>query len=152
VGWAALVAGMRALHGDVTAVGTGRYQPRRHMRADGSRLVYSATGNRAGKTALETALLKPTSQVDGMPPLSFFANWTIDQNGVYFYPAQSPKTLSYFDFATKKVRSIYELRNDSYEVGTSPSIGVSISPDGRYILYAAAEVLNTDIMLVEHFH
>jgi hypothetical protein len=74
-----------------------------------------------------------------MPPLSFGENWTIDRNGVYFYPAQSPKTLSYFDFATKKVLPIYEVRNSPYEVGASWSLGLSVSPDGRFILNSEIE-------------
>jgi len=114
-------------------------------------MVYFAAGNIAGKTVLETTSLKPTgteSQVEGMPPLSFVANWTINGNGVYFFPEQFPKTLSYFDFATKEVRQIYEVGKGH----NSYSMGLSVSPDGRYLLYNVAEPSSKDIMLVEHFH
>jgi len=142
-----------AAGGDATTVSTTRgFGP---LESFDGQVVYFATGNSAGKTVLETASLKPTgteSQLMGMPPLSFNENWTIDRNGVYFFPAQSPRTLSYFDFVTKKVRRIYEVGNSSYEVGASWSLGLSVSPDGRYILYPAADTPNGDIMLVENFH
>jgi hypothetical protein len=112
-------------------------------------VVYFATANWAGKVVLEMASLKPTgteSQLEEMPPLAFAANWTIDRDGIYFYSAQSPTSLSYFDFVTQKVRQLYEVGDGCSEVGTSASLGLSVSPDGRYILYPVAESPNSDIM------
>jgi len=120
------------------------------------KMVYFAAGNIAGKTVLESASLKPTgteSKVEGMPPLASGAKWTIHGNGIYFYPEQFPKTLSYFDFTTKKVRQIYEVVDLRRSLDKSMSgLGLSVSPDGRYILYPMAERSSSDIMLVEHFH
>jgi Tol biopolymer transport system component/DNA-binding winged helix-turn-helix (wHTH) protein len=96
---------------------------------------------------LETASLKPTGTetlVKGMPALSFAANWATVRDGVYFYPAGSPGTLSYFDFATEEVRPVFEVGRGSY-------YGLSISPDGRYALYAKIEGINSDIMLINNF-
>jgi len=115
------------------------------------KMVYFAAGNIAGKTVLESASLNPTgteSKVEGMPPLALAANWTINGNGVYFIPEQFPKTLSYFDFATKEVRQIYDVGKGH----NSYSMGLSVSPDGRYLLYNVAEPSGKDIMLVDHFH
>jgi glutathione-regulated potassium-efflux system ancillary protein KefC len=43
---------------------------------------------------------------------------------VYFYPAQDFRTLSYFDFATKRVHPVFKVTGGSF-------YGISASPDGR---------------------
>jgi len=96
---------------------------------------------------LQMASLNPTgteSRVEGTPPLSFAANWTLVRDGVYFFPAEDYMTLSYFDFATKRVRPVFK-------VGGGVFFGASVSPDGRYILYAQFDDLRSEIMLVNGF-
>ncbi|HTZ47225.1 MAG TPA: winged helix-turn-helix domain-containing protein [Verrucomicrobiae bacterium] len=109
--------------------------------------VFFAVHN--GKHArLESASLKPTGTenlVQGMPALSFAANWAIVQDGAYFYPADSPETLTYFNFATETVRPVFEVGRGSY-------YGLSISPDGRYALYSQLEGITSDIMLINNFY
>jgi Tol biopolymer transport system component/DNA-binding winged helix-turn-helix (wHTH) protein len=95
---------------------------------------------------LQMASLNPTgteSRVEGMPPLSFSANWTLVRDGVYFFPAEDYMTLSYFDFATKRVRPVFKAGGVFF--------GASVSPDGRYILYAQFDDLRSEIMLVNGF-
>jgi Tol biopolymer transport system component/DNA-binding winged helix-turn-helix (wHTH) protein len=110
------------------------------------RWAYFAHG---GSTwTLQMASLNPTgteSRVEGMPPLSFGANWTLVREGVYFFPAEAPRTLSYFDFATKRARPVFK-------AGGGVFLGTSVSPDGRYILYAQFDDARSDIMLVNDFH
>ena len=108
--------------------------------------VYFAVSSGA-TTTLEVASLNPTGtefRVEGMPPLSFVANWTIVREGVYFYPAEDFRTLSYFDFATKRVHPVFKVTGGSF-------FGISVSPDGRYILYAMLDQGRSDIMLVDGF-
>jgi Tol biopolymer transport system component/DNA-binding winged helix-turn-helix (wHTH) protein len=97
---------------------------------------------------LQMASLNPTgteSRVEGMPPLSLGANWTLVRDGVYFFPAEDFMTLSYFDFATKRARPVFK-------VGGGVFLGTSVSPDGRYILYAQFDDARSDVMLVNDFH
>jgi hypothetical protein len=84
--------------------------------------------------------------VDGVPPLSFVANWDIVLAGVYFFPMDDILTLNYFDFSTRRVRPIFQISGG----GAFP--GLSVSPDGRYILYPELDDYRSDIMLVENFH
>jgi Tol biopolymer transport system component len=96
---------------------------------------------------LEFATLNPTGteyRVEGMPPLSFVANWTIVRGGVYFFPAGAFKTLSYFDFATKQTREVLTVSSGAF-------FGLSVSSDGRYLLYTQIEDHRGDIMLVDQF-
>jgi Tol biopolymer transport system component len=74
-----------------------------------------------------------------------YSNWTLVPGGIYFVPAAAPRSMRYFDFATKQIRTVFELDKDF-------DGGLSISPDGRWILYSQVDQVDSDIMLVEHFH
>src|SRR5258707_13837779 len=80
----------------------------------------------------------------GLPPISSWTLWTIAARGIYFLPADAPMSLRYFDFTTKQIRELFKLDKDFDD-------GLSVSPDGRYLLYAQVDEENTDIMLVENF-
>ncbi|MGC1904612.1 MAG: winged helix-turn-helix domain-containing protein [Candidatus Acidiferrum sp.] len=85
-----------------------------------------------------------TKSVDGLPPIRVFSLWTVAPGGIYFVPTDSPRSLCYFDFATKKIRHIFEMQKDFNH-------GLSISPDGRWILYSQLDEVNSDIMVIHHF-
>ena len=109
------------------------------------RYVYFASSASNG-TSLQRASLGPIgteSPVEGIPALSFAANWTIVRDGIYFFPGDDFTTLSFFDFASKQVRQILE--------GQLVFYGVSVSPDQRYIVYARHEIPKRDVMLVDNF-
>jgi Tol biopolymer transport system component/DNA-binding winged helix-turn-helix (wHTH) protein len=93
-----------------------------------------AVGQR--KSGSETA-------VDGFPELGGL--WTVVQEGIYFVPANAPRSVSYFDFSTRQVRPVFEVEKDFDE-------GLSVSTDGRWIIYSQIGEVNSDIMLVNGFH
>jgi len=114
---------------------------------DGQTLYFAE--NNGTSFTLHKASLNPTgteSQVDGLPTLSFVANWDVVPGGVYFFPMDDILTLNYFDFSARKVRPILKISGG----GAFP--GLSVSPDGRYILYPELDDYRSDIMLVENFH
>lgn len=84
------------------------------------------------------------SKLKGMPVIEGQTQWTVASEGIYFVPADAPKSVRYFDFATKQVHKVFETEKAS-------SYGMSVSPDGRWILYTQAGEDNSDIMLVENF-
>jgi Tol biopolymer transport system component len=85
------------------------------------------------------------SEVDGLPRLVNSELWTVSAGGIYFVPVEAPRSVRYFDFASKQIRPIFEVDRDF-------GSGLSVSSDGRWIMYSQVADVNSDIMLVEHFH
>ena len=69
------------------------------------------------------------------------------KEGIYFIPRPDSAgrySIQFFNFATKKIRSLSTIEGpiDAY---------LSVSPDGRWILYSQIDQLGSDLMLVENF-
>jgi len=111
------------------------------------RTVYFASHEREStlKKVPLPGQLGTESEVNGLPRLRYSSVWTLSPSGIYFVPADAPGSVHYFDFATKQTHSVFE-------VDTDLASGLSVSPDGRWILYSRLGDENSDIMLVEHFH
>jgi Tol biopolymer transport system component/DNA-binding winged helix-turn-helix (wHTH) protein len=93
------------------------------------------------KTSLRTA--PGQSMLGGMPVIDDHSCWTIVSGGIYFVPATNLKSIQYFDFITNQVRQVFTTEKSFVN-------GLSVSTDGRWILYTQEEG-NTDIMLVNRF-
>lgn len=76
-------------------------------------------------------------------------HWAVAANGIYFTdPDTKPlPALKVLDVETGKVRTIATIQEDISCCGQS----LTVSPDGRSILYANQDSVSTDIMLVENF-
>jgi Tol biopolymer transport system component/DNA-binding winged helix-turn-helix (wHTH) protein len=83
-------------------------------------------------------------EVSGMPKISGEHQWSLVQDGIYFTPQDRPRSICFFDFLTRKTREIFKADKDLDE-------GMSISPDGRYMLYTQIDENNANIMLVNNF-
>jgi|SRR5882724_10507844 len=59
-------------------------------------------------------------------------------------PTIPPSTSATLAYATKRIRRVFEIQKDF-------AMGLSVSPDGRWILYSQVGEVNSDIMLVDHF-
>ena len=75
--------------------------------------------------------------------------YDVVEDGVYFVPPSTPEagfSLQFLRFATGAVEHVMSLERQ-------PPIGIflSVSPDGRSILYSQREDYQSDIMLVENF-
>jgi dipeptidyl aminopeptidase/acylaminoacyl peptidase len=74
-------------------------------------------------------------------------NWEVVEQGIYFIPtpgADRRYFIKFHDFATDKIKPVAELDKQL-------SWGISVSPDGRSILYSQLESASSDLMLVEDF-
>jgi Tol biopolymer transport system component/DNA-binding winged helix-turn-helix (wHTH) protein len=112
---------------------------------DGKTLYFASNHDRSTLKRIDLPAQPGTeSKVDGMPQVRVAELWTLYRGGTYFVPADAPRSLRYFNFATKQIRPIFEVDKDF-------DSGLSISPDGRWILYSLLGHQSSDIMIVDHF-
>lgn len=85
-----------------------------------------------------------SGEIEGMPAVNDQSQYTVVAGGIYYVPADAPKSVWYFDSATRKARKIFDAEKHHNN-------SLSVSPDGRWILYTQIDRPNSDIMLVENF-
>jgi Tol biopolymer transport system component/DNA-binding winged helix-turn-helix (wHTH) protein len=115
---------------------------------DGKTLYFASDEGNDIATLKKVALSgQPGTESEINPSLRVNASqsWLLSSTGIYFVPAESPRSVRFFEFASRRVRTIFE---SDHGIRT----GFSISPDGRWILYAQLGDPTGDIMLVDHFH
>jgi Tol biopolymer transport system component/DNA-binding winged helix-turn-helix (wHTH) protein len=74
-------------------------------------------------------------------------SFDLSERGIYFIPDRDEKgrtSLSYYEFATRSTRVIHHIEKPI-------AWGLSVSPDGREVLYTQADNYGSDLMLVENF-
>ncbi len=88
-------------------------------------------------------------QVPGLLSAGYWRYWAVLDDGIYFVsPAASARpALKFFSFATHRVTQLGVLERDPLQ---GPP-GLTVSTNGRWILYAQADHSISDIMLVENF-
>jgi len=134
-----------ATGGDATVITTSPDGTFPQESFDGEELYFAARNVNTGlrKVALKDGFAD--APVEGLPVVLNQDLWTIAPHGIYFVAATKPKTLEYYDFATKTIREIFKVEKEF-------DSGLSVSPDGRYLLYSQVEENNADIMVVNYFH
>ena len=69
------------------------------------------------------------------------------KDGIYFIPERGTdrkSSIQFLSFATGKVKIVAPISG-------SPSEGLSVSPDGRSLLFSQDDEAGSDLMLVENF-
>ncbi|HSE37763.1 MAG TPA: protein kinase, partial [Blastocatellia bacterium] len=81
----------------------------------------------------------------------YWSAWTVVERGIYFLTAEklAHPAIEFFDFTTGGVTEVAAL-SKPFRPWTNPE-GLSVSPDGRWILYTQEDRADMDIMLVENF-
>jgi Tol biopolymer transport system component/DNA-binding winged helix-turn-helix (wHTH) protein len=131
--------------GDAVLLSKGAEEINARESLDG-KTVYFAS-NHANSTLKQITLpVQPggESNLEGLPLIRVAELWTLSHSGIYFVPADAPRSLRYFDFSNNQVHSVFQSDKDLFS-------GLSVSPDGRWIIYSQIGDENGDIMLVEHY-
>jgi Tol biopolymer transport system component len=76
-------------------------------------------------------------------------SWAVTEQGIYYVTGDSPKRtmIEYYNFANGKISQI---ATPEKEILTG-SLGLTISPDGKWLLYTQADQRGMDIMLADNF-
>jgi Tol biopolymer transport system component len=80
-------------------------------------------------------------------PSVIFRCYSLVNEGIYFIPAPGPgakPSIHFLSFATGKVKTVAMMSANPFE-------GLSVSPDGRSILFTQFDQTDSDLMLVENF-
>jgi len=88
-------------------------------------------------------------QVPELLSAGYWRYWAVLNDGIYFVApvASARPAINFFSFATHRVMQLGVLERDPLQ---GPP-GLTVSPDGRWVLYAQVDQSVSDIMLVEHF-
>jgi Tol biopolymer transport system component len=78
-------------------------------------------------------------------------NWTVASDGIYYFDfAVDPgarKLVKFYSFKTSKTNEV-----GTVEASVSADYsGISVSPDGRWLLYSNVANVSSDLMMVDHF-
>jgi Tol biopolymer transport system component/DNA-binding winged helix-turn-helix (wHTH) protein len=112
---------------------------------DGKLLYFPSRWGDANMMMLAPDRPKATPQpVLQMPGIAERSQWAVVAEGIYFTRFDNPRTISFYEFATKQTREVFRVDKDL-------DAGMSISPDGRNMLYSQIDEGNAGIMLVDHF-
>ena len=80
-------------------------------------------------------------------PSVHWRNFFVVNDGIYFIPVpgtDEKSSIQFLSFATGKVKTVAP-------TSALPFEGVSVSPDGRSLLFSQWDELASDLMLVENF-
>ena len=85
-------------------------------------------------------------EIQILPDLRFWSCFDVAPDGIYYIPTGGPgnHTIRFLDLATGKTRQVASLPKPA-------SAGLSLSPDGRHLLYSQVDQTGADLMLVENF-
>jgi hypothetical protein len=77
--------------------------------------------------------------------------WMLTDQGIYFFDLKNPTgpALKFYSFAAGKTTLLRQFSKDTTvdEISTA----LSVSPDGRWVLYTQLDQAGSNLMLVENF-
>lgn len=113
---------------------------------DGKTVFYSKGGNQAGlwRVGVEGGAEEPIPE---LAEAGVWRSWSVTANGVYYTPfdAQPPFRIEFYDFAIRQNRKIAATEKPP----PAHYSNLSVSPDGKKILYARQDQSASSIMLAE---
>jgi Tol biopolymer transport system component/predicted Ser/Thr protein kinase len=112
--------------------------------ADGKFLYYSRSSSR---TSIWKIPVEGGEESQVVESLSYCGNFDLAEKGIYFIPSSNTSlgfSVQFFSFDIAKVRPILNSDKPTFQ-------GLSLSPDGRWILYSQVDQVGSDLMVVENF-
>jgi serine/threonine protein kinase len=89
------------------------------------------------------------TEIGTTPGLLFIDRWTPGPNGIYFLDvSKTGASLNWLNLSTRKISRISDVSGRLTNWGSEPSL----SADGNTLIFATADRMEGDLMLVEGFH
>ena len=82
--------------------------------------------------------------VQVLPAIRHVSMYWVTEQGVYFVPNATRNTIQFLRFSTGKIEKIVELGKEAW-------FGLTVSPDGRWLVYSEIEQSGSNLMLVDKF-
>jgi len=125
--------------------GSAAYESR-----DGQFLFYTKARNVAGIWRVPVEGGEETLVLD-THMAGYWSAWTVVEQGIYFLTAEKMgrPAVEFFSLTTGRVTEVAPLAKP-FKLAANPE-GLSVSPDGRWILYTQEDQRDTDLMRVENF-
>jgi len=79
-----------------------------------------------------------------LPAINHNSAYWVTELGVHFVPRANSNTIQLLRFSTGKIERILELGKEAY-------YGLTVSPDGRWLVYSELEQEGSNLMLVDKF-
>jgi len=87
----------------------------------------------------------PQTPLAGMPKVKYEESWAAGTAGIFYTDSESkPVHLNFYDFATRSTRKLMTLQQTPIP-GGGP--GITLSPDGRWLVYGQSGDESSEIML-----
>lgn len=87
------------------------------------------------------------SQLEHMPKLRYDEAWTASAAGIYFVRNEARRSaIQFYDFALRSARHVAWIAERPLPLG---GLGLSVSDDGRWMLFAHSDRAESDVMLME---
>ena len=137
---------MSAQGGEATLVAKGQWIANGKESVDG-KWLYFAEGGADSEIRIVSSSGGEHRPLAGMPNVRDATAWALARDGIFFLDRRAqPATINFFEFSTKKIRQIVTLNKPPATWG-----GLSLSPDGKWLVYSQVDNIPSDIMLVDHF-
>jgi Tol biopolymer transport system component/DNA-binding winged helix-turn-helix (wHTH) protein len=116
--------------------------------SDGQFFYYAKGREVAGIWRIATSGGEETPVLD-VHRAGFWRFWDLTEKGIYFATAEAPdrRLIEFYDFTTGKVTQIAKLDKPLPTMAG----GLTISPDGRWLIWPQLDQVGSDIMLMENF-
>ena len=87
----------------------------------------------------------PQAPLEGMPRVKYEDSWAATATGIYYTDSASkPVSVNFYELASRSTRRVMTLQQTPIP-GSGP--GISVSPDGRWLLYGQSGDESSEIML-----
>jgi Tol biopolymer transport system component/DNA-binding winged helix-turn-helix (wHTH) protein len=128
-----------------------RFTAKRSYRAlvTGSSVVFNVAGNNNDVELWSKPVQGGAdTPLEGMAHLSYSDSWSATPQGIYYTTSSSTRgsVVSFYDFTTRSAHVVRTLEGPPLALG---GLGISVSPDGRWLLYTRSERSEGDIMLMQ---